>query len=602
MKGQIYKRITTTVVAAAIIAAALTSDTADAISVCAQEVSSGDSEIQETPNNDNTGEAEAPEENVQEPEVPAEIVPESEAPEESAQEPEITAEPMPLAEPESVSAITVKGTPDTTYVYDGQEHSFQITLDSAGVDADGVSYDITATGTQTVTAKNVSQNSFEITDLSGITVCKAGTTEAVAPSSLIVSADVITKRTVTVRSMNLVKTYDGNPLENNDTPLAEESGWVEGEGANYTFTGSRTSIGTDINAFTATSGKDGTDLNNYNIVYVYGAITVVERLDDQKYIITVEAVSTKTKYSGQDQGISGYVLEGRSDADFQVNGTGDASEVLSVTIGNATFSVTGIAASTTGKNAGTYTVNIVGSPVIRDSEGTDVTSQFKFEFKPGTLEIEKRKVVLTSGSLTKKFNGKTIKKHEVTVSGDGFVEGEGATYTFTGKQKEVGESYNYFSYKLNEGTLEENYDIEKVPGKLKVKKADDEAINEEPKNNDSGNANSGEAQQENNTASEGSTSTAQVDTAQANQPPAPDNPNVLGANRGTVTVDIVENNVSKKSKKGKKKKKKSKENVLGARRGSTDDSTHMDRHLMVFIAAVVFMSALKIKRKKSIKK
>ncbi|WP_207640715.1 hypothetical protein [Butyrivibrio sp. VCD2006] len=632
-----------------IITATVTASAADILPACAMEVSSGDSESQfETPEEeiasepvsaevdevktevetasetqteivaDSPREAEAPTEaetpaEVEAPaeaETPAEVEApaEAETPAESEAQPDVQ-----IASPVIVSAINVTGT-TSPVVYDGQEHSFVVTLATEGADADGKVYSISGAegaATVSVTAKNVSQNTFEITDLTGITVTSDGTT-AVTPASLIVSADVITKRDVTLQSMNLVKTYDGNPLENGETPLADETGWVSGEGAYYTFTGSRTAIGTGINEFTIVSAKEGTDLNNYNINYIFGAITVVERLDAQKYIITVEAVSTTAKYSGKDQTVTGYVLEGRSDSEFRVNGSGDASQVLSVIIGNATFTVTGIAATATGKNAGTYSVNITGTPVIRDAEGNDVTNQFVFEFKPGKFEIEKRHVILTSASLTKKYHNKTIKKHSVTVSGDGFAEGEGATYEFTGKQKEVGQSYNYFTYKLNEGTLADNYDIEKVPGILKVKKPDDIAINETGNNNSSGNGSSNESQASNNTqttesennnaagtnhVTDSSSAASSASGGNAAVLPTPastiegagqaDGQSVLGAKRGDVTVDIANPQ---------------KESVLGARRASTDDETNIEGHIMIFAAAIAFMAALKIKRNKRIKR
>ena len=56
----------------------------------------------------------------------------------------------------------------------------------------------------------------------------------------------------------------------------------------------------------------------------------------------------------------------------------------------------------------------------------------------------------------------------ITVSGDGFVEGEGASYEVTGSQTVVGNSANAFEYKLNEKTLASNYDITKVVGTLTI--------------------------------------------------------------------------------------------------------------------------------------
>ena len=56
----------------------------------------------------------------------------------------------------------------------------------------------------------------------------------------------------------------------------------------------------------------------------------------------------------------------------------------------------------------------------------------------------------------------------VTVSGDGFAEGEGASYNVTGSQTEAGKSDNTFTYKLNKGTKEDNYVIVPKEGVLEV--------------------------------------------------------------------------------------------------------------------------------------
>ncbi len=500
----------------------------------------------------------------------------------------------------TVSALTVTGTTVESKVYNGESQDVQISLPSSSITVAGQSKDVVVASSpeigtvyiagipnNTVTvsavdATNDSNNTFDVA-LSGVTVYNEAGEDVSAPSTLTVTAvDVIKKKNVELVSMNIVKPYDGTPLENGAMPLAKEDGWVGNQGAYYTFTKSRTDIGTDVNEFTISSYKDGTNPDNYNIKYTFGGLSVVDRTDEQKYILTVEGANSTVKYNGQVQSISGFMLEGRSDSEYRVTGNGDSSQVLPLTIGNANFTVTGIAAYGSGKNAGEYTVNITGSPVIKDSEGNVVTNQFKFEFRPGKLTIEKRNVTLTSGSTTKTFDNKTHKKHKVTVSGDGFAEGEGATYKYTGKQKAVGQSYNYFTYTLNDGTLEENYNIEKVPGILKVKNAD-KAVNETPGNDKNDGSNSSD------------TSSSTPDTQQSTTPApktekaATVDPNVLGAKRvtGDVTVDIANP---------------ADDNVLGARRSSTDDYSDLGRHIVVFAAAVLFMAILTIKRSKRIKK
>ena len=84
----------------------------------------------------------------------------------------------------------------------------------------------------------------------------------------------------------------------------------------------------------------------------------------------------------------------------------------------------------------------------------------------GTLTISKRPVTLTSADDEKVYDGTALTNDEVSVGGEGFATGEGATYDVTGTQTEVGSSANAFSYILNEGTKADNYEITKVEGTL----------------------------------------------------------------------------------------------------------------------------------------
>ena len=106
-------------------------------------------------------------------------------------------------------------------------------------------------------------------------------------------------------------------------------------------------------------------------------------------------------------------------------------------------------------NAGTVTITIEG---IGNYTGSFTK----------TYEITKRSVILTSATASKTYDGQALTSTSITVSGDGFVKGEGATYNVTGTQTEVGNSANSFEYKLNENTLASNYDITKVVGTLTI--------------------------------------------------------------------------------------------------------------------------------------
>ena len=57
----------------------------------------------------------------------------------------------------------------------------------------------------------------------------------------------------------------------------------------------------------------------------------------------------------------------------------------------------------------------------------------------------------------------------MTVSGDGFANGEGATYDVYGSQTESGSSKNYFRYSLTQGTNAANYEFTEALGDLTVR-------------------------------------------------------------------------------------------------------------------------------------
>ena len=100
----------------------------------------------------------------------------------------------------------------------------------------------------------------------------------------------------------------------------------------------------------------------------------------------------------------------------------------------------------------------------------------------GTLTVTARNVTLTSATDSKEYDGTALTRNaqtDVTVGGDGFVAAdaeagvaaEGATYTITGTQTEVGSSDNEFTYALNEGTTATDYSITTAFGTLTVSKS-----------------------------------------------------------------------------------------------------------------------------------
>lgn len=173
----------------------------------------------------------------------------------------------------------------------------------------------------------------------------------------------------------------------------------------------------------------------------------------------------------------GEIILTPNDGEFKYDGkekSAEGFETLTFTINGAVYTVSGVTASVKATDAGEYPVVITGTPVVTDAQGKDVTSQFTVKINPAKLVITKRDVTLTSASDTKKYDGEALKNAAVTVSGDGFAANEGADYTVTGAQTEVGTSSNTFTYTLWTNTKAANYNITVALGTLEVTEGDKE--------------------------------------------------------------------------------------------------------------------------------
>ena len=106
--------------------------------------------------------------------------------------------------------------------------------------------------------------------------------------------------------------------------------------------------------------------------------------------------------------------------------------------------------------------------MVKDAAGNDVTSEFKVNTVNGKLTVDKRKVTLTSATDSKVYDGTELTSKDVAVSGDGFADGEGASYDVTGTRTAPGSSDNTFDYALNAGTKAGKADITKTLGTLTV--------------------------------------------------------------------------------------------------------------------------------------
>lgn len=261
---------------------------------------------------------------------------------------------------------------------------------------------------------------------------------------------VIGKAKVTLKSADLSKKYDGTALENGGTALATETGFAEGEGATYTFTGSQTLVGSSANAFNYTL-NEGTKADNYDIDRTEGKLTVTDREEADKYEITVTANSATKTYDGTEKTVSGV-----TDTTF----TNDKG---------AQFTVEGLSATVSGTDAGEYANEVSGTPVVKDAAGNDVTKQFKVKTVNGKLVIDKRAVTIKPKDATKVYDGEPLKATEWEVVSGSFVDGQSiADPQYDGSQTVPGSSESSITWSYAEGTNADNYDITAAKGSLTV--------------------------------------------------------------------------------------------------------------------------------------
>ena len=328
--------------------------------------------------------------------------------------------------PETYKEVTITSPSDE--VYDGNEHKWIPTV----TDKEG--NELVAK-----TDYKVTYSTTDFTNVTGtITVTITGIGNYTGKATRTYS---ITPKTYTVTTESDSKVYDGTAL----TAGGKVSGIVKGETVDFTITGSQTSVGTSDNTYELDWTGSAKESNYTHGKDSIGTLTVKAKSivpdgpntpDEKKTGITVSDPSD-SKYDGKEHREVLTVQDTKTDKKLV------ADKDYSVTYSDDLV------------NAGTVTITIEG---IGNYTGSFTK----------TYEITKRSVTLTSATASKTYDGQALTSTSITVSGDGFVKGEGATYNVTGTQTEVGNSANSFEYKLNENTLASNYDITKVVGTLTV--------------------------------------------------------------------------------------------------------------------------------------
>ena len=347
----------------------------------------------------------------------------------------------------NVRKVTVTGASIGTVDFTGNEYSTsEVTFDNV-VTGQTATIDYVLRGTEISTYEGTfNKASFKVMDGSNdVTMNYLLTDDAMIPGTLKITGTAKIEEYVTVTTKDVTVTYDGETYSageviavdtRNGKPVKVEYS-VDGE--NWTE---------DPTTITATNVADTKTIQiRVTSDYYEGAINVTETLTIEKSEEMTISNADQLSYSG--------IYDGKTHSSKAASNVTDGTVFTYSTDGGRhwTEEVPSIT------DVGTVNVTVKAS----NPNYEDVTYDY-------TLNVDKRKVTLTSASQNTVYDATTKTNDQVSIGGDGFAEGEGAAFTVTGKQTDAGESKNIFSYTLNDGTKASNYDITTVTGTLTVEK------------------------------------------------------------------------------------------------------------------------------------
>ena len=334
---------------------------------------------------------------------------------------------------------------EASHVYNGKSHSasgytLSYTVDGKATSGlpSGLTLDESAAQAKAATGKKAGTYAMGLTagdfEVTGNDLNKYSISIQVSDGHLLV-----TKRQVTLTSESATKKYDGKALTKPDVTVSG-AGFVDDEVSNIKATGSITKVGSTKNTITYTENSDF-DKENYDINIKEGTLTITQNIDE----IVVTAHNASKIYDGTPLTESNYKVKGLPDGfTAKVTTSGSITDFGEIN-------------------------NVIQTVVIKDSDGKDVTDQFaNIVQKNGILTITKRHVTLISESASKAYDGKELTKPDVTVGGDGFVEGEVSDIKAIGSITEVGNVANTITYTTHDGFKESNYEITKNEGTLTI--------------------------------------------------------------------------------------------------------------------------------------
>lgn len=263
----------------------------------------------------------------------------------------------------------------------------------------------------------------------------------------------ITARPVTLTGESAASTYTGKEIElTGITP----DGLLDGHnlsGVSYSAKGTDARTEPYPGTFSNTenivikdaAGKNVT--NNYNVEYKPGALTINPI---GTVTVTIKGNTDSKVYNGTEQSVTGYDVE-ISDPkytrdDFKFTGNDKVYRT----------------------DVGTTYMGLKAEQFENKNSNFDKVT-FVIE-NDGYVEVTKRTVTLTSETASKTYDGTPLTRPVVTVTGDGFVDGEVTDIKATGSVTNVSEGSvtNTIVYTTTDKFVEDNYNITKDEGKLSI--------------------------------------------------------------------------------------------------------------------------------------
>ena len=246
----------------------------------------------------------------------------------------------------------------------------------------------------------------------------------------------INKSKITVTTHTETYEYDGYPLPKDTDQPVISGGYLGADVYASVVYEQIQDVGTVDNACEMHWGTEEKD--NYDVTYALGKLTVEPRE------LTISSPGAEKTYDGTP------LTAGPAD----ISGLAPADE------GRVTAEATGsITNAGTAKNS--ITINW----------GSVKSGNYTVTKNEGTLKVNKRKLIITSGSAEKVWDGAPLTCSTYEIGGDRLASGEDITVNFTGSltgsATDYQESDNTFTVTFNPGD-EGNYDLELRYGKLTV--------------------------------------------------------------------------------------------------------------------------------------